>query len=432
MNHNQYLLQEILLNRVEGLTWYYFQVDLSKRDLLDSPMSFVDLAVKLKRNKKGIWKHKGDPIEPTELFSIVSRFLRRNPEVATVVLKRIFDTNLVANKAAIEEGLLGRLNLKETKRRSKQYDKVRKKEYPIRSNRKYVILAEGDSWFQFPRIYGISLTRDILNHLAREKQFLLKTLASAGDWLSNLLRAGDYIEELPKLNPDVLLISGGGNDLVGADRIAQMVSVPSHNVRTEEFQLLMDDLFESRSGAPDFKEHIYKDGQKFIEEEFIDFLNIVFIQYYLLFNALTNMDKYANMLIFTHGYDYCYPRLKTRGNGLLLSLYEKLSGYGGRWLSLPLSTKGIDKEADQKAIIYFMIHEFNELLIPLAQNFKNLYHIDCRGVAPEQTDWIDELHLKAGKYKMIADKIKACILDEGDLRSQSVIPVIDKVFSCQI
>ena len=56
-----------------------------------------------------------------------------------------------------------------------------------------------------------------------ENNFAVWSLASGGDWLLNMLSARQYVEELSVLHPDVFLISGGGNDLVGSSRLAAVV-----------------------------------------------------------------------------------------------------------------------------------------------------------------------------------------------------------------
>ena len=65
----------------------------------------------------------------------------------------------------------------------------------------------------------------------------------------------------------------------------------------------------------------------------------------------------------------------------------------------------------RSAILYTMITEFNEMLIQLANfhGLPNLYHIDCRGVARDEHDWFDELHLKSESFGVIANAYKACM-----------------------
>lgn len=83
-----------------------------------------------------------------------------------------------------------------------------------------IILAEGDSWFLFP-----FFIKDIVDHLIDKEDCAVYSMAYGGDWLTNIIYEGKYVEEVSLLSPDVFLISGGGNDLVGSYRIACMVDI---------------------------------------------------------------------------------------------------------------------------------------------------------------------------------------------------------------
>ncbi|MEO8446687.1 MAG: hypothetical protein ABI528_04285 [bacterium] len=59
-----------------------------------------------------------------------------------------------------------------------------------------------------------------------------------------------------------------------------------------------------------------------------------------------------------------------------------------------------------------MIYELNKVFIWLAgrEQFKNVYHIDCRGIAEGNIEnWFDELHLKSDKFSKIAAAYKFAI-----------------------
>ena len=81
------------------------------------------------------------------------------------------------------------------------------------------IVIEGDSWFEHPII------KDTFDWLSEKLQgkYALYSLAHGGDWLMNIIRDGKYISELPIIKPEVLLLSGGGNDLVDYNRLSLMV-----------------------------------------------------------------------------------------------------------------------------------------------------------------------------------------------------------------
>ena len=84
----------------------------------------------------------------------------------------------------------------------------------------------------------------------------------------------------------------------------------------------------------------------------------------------------------------------------------------GKWLLDVMELKQIYDKDDQEAILYAMIHEFNEMLIQLAhyKGFTNLYHIDCRGAAGlNSKGWFDELHLTSNKYERVSQTFIECI-----------------------
>ena len=82
-----------------------------------------------------------------------------------------------------------------------------------------MILAEGDSWFQFP-----ICVKDIIDWLIKEDNFAVYCIAAGGDWIANIIYEEKYIEELSVHALDVFLMSGGGNDMVGGNKLAVMVS----------------------------------------------------------------------------------------------------------------------------------------------------------------------------------------------------------------
>ncbi|NND00411.1 MAG: SGNH/GDSL hydrolase family protein, partial [Gammaproteobacteria bacterium] len=81
------------------------------------------------------------------------------------------------------------------------------------------IVAEGDSWFQYPL-----LLQDTIDQLINldNFQYAIYGLSGAGDLLSNIVREDEISEAIERENPDVLLLSGGGNDLVGDGRLSML------------------------------------------------------------------------------------------------------------------------------------------------------------------------------------------------------------------
>ena len=145
--------------------------------------------------------------------------LKDYPEYLDKLTRKIFDVNegSILNRSESGKGVLGRLNRFSRLGRQRQYFKKINQGFR-RHQGERIILAEGDSWFEFP-----VFVTDIIDWLTKNKNYAIFSFASAGDWLSNMINTKEYIENLPIHTPDVFLISGGGNDLVGENRITTMI-----------------------------------------------------------------------------------------------------------------------------------------------------------------------------------------------------------------
>lgn len=326
------------------------------REILSNPHSF----------------NKEKEVQAAELldFQDVRELIRRIYDVNEKVLLEISDANA---------GNLAWPNRKATKRRQKKYYKRISNGHRIdnRKNSNQLILAEGDSWFQFPL-----LIKEIIDWLIRDKRNAVFSIAYAGDWVTNIIYDGEYISELAIHKPDVFLISGGGNDLLGASKLAVMLKLPSSlTINPEDY----------------------------IKDEFYSFILTLKIMYRKMFGNIQKSGKYNEMKIITQGYDYPFPRMpKFKLKHPLNAIITKFYG-SGKWICLPMDIVGIPDERLGKEfkdlrrdIMRLMINAFNTMFISLAGEFDNVFHIDCRGVAPRVDDWYDEIHLRSKSYQVIS------------------------------
>jgi len=338
------------------------------------------------------------------------------------MIRRIFSINentLLEQSSTAASGLK-RLNEIATKARVDTYYKRMLFE---RGKVNKVIVAEGDSWFQFP-----FFVKDIIDHLNEpENRYAISSIAYAGDWLTNMIYEGKYIEELTIHRTDVFLISGGGNDLVGSNRLAAMVrSLPKReeDISDKEQEAMKDaqEYYTIHQCADDKDRSEIVRGRRFLNKDFFAFILTIKAQYYLMFRGLHKASAFSNMKIITQGYDYAIPTYELR-NGIphmhkgLLNLFEYFVNYfvgSGQWLYTPLMIRNIVDRKDQRCIVKAMIYEVNEMFIELANNpdFVRLHHIDCRGVAQNFNDWFDEIHLKSHMYKRIAKAYKFVIEEQ--------------------
>ena len=308
-----------------------------------------------------------------------------------IMIKRIYDMNeeglLEASDATT--GALGTLNKSSTEKRIANYYKRIKKKIRYDGNNK-IVLAEGDSWFQFPMFVD-----DIIDWLNKSDHLAVYSIAYGGDWITNILYEGKYITELPIHQPDAFMISGGGNDMVGGNRLAMMVD---HNVNYSRRTV------EELNDLPDIEGHEQDifNGSSYLKKEFYAFTNVIKLQYHTIFSGIEKSGKFPNMMILTQGYDYAIPSWKRKFDWRYLhkSLMNSVVD-SGRWLARPLHIKAIP-EKDQHPIVKAMIFEVNEVLKAIAKKYTNVYHIDCRDIAGGSKGWFDELHLKSHVYKKVA------------------------------
>ena len=337
------------------------------------------------------------------------------------MIKRIYNMNesSLLEQSDASTGKLGELNQKSTEKRTKKYYKKIDRGFrnPDKKSNK-VILSEGDSWFQFP----IDV-KDIIDWLIKKCNYAIYSIAYGGDWITNIIYEGKYIEELSVHTPEVFLMSGGGNDMVGGNKIAVMVSKDyQENTKYKSIEEL--DRFEELTDTD--KQEIFE-GQKYLLKEFYSFLITIKAQYYLVLDSILKSGL-TDMMIIIQGYDYAIPSLRNRFS-LRYPLQYFINTFvdTGKWLARPMLIKGIINEETQRKIIKAMIFEFNEILksIAIAGKFQNVYHIDCRGVAKGQKDWYDELHLKSHVFKKVA-RVYSMLIN-GEIKGKKVIRVVDNV-----
>ena len=311
------------------------------------------------------------------------------------------------------EGIMGFLNRKSTARRKKKFNR-RIKKIKDTANRK-IIYAEGDSWFQFPLFI-----RDIIDWLNRfnQKRNIIYSDAYGGDWITNIIYESQYVPALSVLRPDFFLISGGGNDLVGNNRLAIMVRRENDPVEPCEKYTAIDQINDPDPDLDEKHKQMIVDAQKYITKEFYAFLLTIKAQYILLFRSIYHPDSpHKNMISITQGYDYAIPGMRPKWR--ILHLFQVFVNFlvdNGGWLKRPLNIRGIFCPEIQKLIVTAFIYEFNLIFISLARNFgfDNLYHIDCRGLADKQPrSWYDELHYRSRVFKKVAEAYQSII--DGNL-----------------
>ena len=321
----------------------------------------------------------------------------------------------IINKSIASKGVLGYLNHESRNKRLRRFEKRygsdfrNKKQHPENK----IVLAEGDSWFEYP----LFLT-DITDNLMQQDNLAVYSLAAGGDWVANMVSNAEYQQEYLQIKPDVFIISGGGNDIVGDQGITHFVTahpIDQHadfvdNYRKYvilranhqpvpmcngsfcpiEYHAFEDSMpsFSARIDTASLNKIVW--GRRYINKNYYRWLVTFKLEIKLLFASLRQLDSlhFASLKIITQGYDYVIPSMK-RDFGM------RLITKNGHWLKMPFEKAGIEDQYTQEAIIMAMIFDFNEMLIEIGKEYKNIYHVDVRGF----THYLEEYnHKKPGAY----------------------------------
>jgi hypothetical protein len=241
-----------------------------------------------------------------------------------------------------------------------------------------LLVAEGDSWFDYP-------LNDVLSMLEDEHGFDVEAVAHKGDTVEDMAygvgQFDDFVRLLEKLLrqgrvPDAILLSGGGNDIAG-----------------DEFAMLINHVL---SGLPPVNADIVR--------------GLVDIRlrnaYTFLISGLTEIAvRYLSrpIPILLHGYDYAVPD----GRGFL----GGWSFFPGPWLQPGLLQKGHQNLNSNKAIVRTLIDAFNVMLqqVSALPQFGHVRYVNLRGTlsqgAAYRKDWVNELHPTREGFRAVAAKI---------------------------
>jgi hypothetical protein len=224
-------------------------------------------------------------------------------------------------------------------RRNYRYKKMAK-QYPDLPK----MVSEGDSWFQHP------LLDDIIDNIANN--YPTYCLAAAGDTIRNYFSKGEVIQAVREIKPAILILSGGGNDILGD-------SMPNF---LNEFT---DSLEEGQQPG------------RFFNPTFTAELDDICDIYRNLFEHFKT--ERPDMPILIHSYDYPHPRATG-------------AGPKSNWLGQYLDQKKITRAVDRSSAVKYMLDEFNARLKKVADAYPGqVYYLDLRNLVRDN-QWDDEIH----------------------------------------
>ena len=215
------------------------------------------------------------------------------------------------------------------------------------------IVSEGDSWFQYP--FQLD---DVIDHLMARKEFAVRSLGAGGDQLFEMAEDGEVFEAVAEEAPHIVLLSGGGNDVLGDGKLASYLKTFAEGRRAEEY----------------------------LKADFEVLAETILGLYQQIIEGL--LRQHPDLTILLHGYDYAIPA-------------------GGRWLGEPMATKGIVDPGTQRDIIRVILDRLNAEFVKLAARFDgSVVHVDCRNLVGEK-EWHDELHPTDAGFRKVAERFAA-------------------------
>lgn len=234
-----------------------------------------------------------------------------------------------------------------------------------------VIVAEGDSWFDYPP--GV----DILNWMHVDHGYSVQQFSHYGDTLENMIygehaaaaKPTDFlIRTIEHHRPRAFLFSGGGNDVAGPE--------------------LRPFLNHAQSGLPairlDYAERVFNENVRRAYEHLLD-----------AFHGASITTP-----VLAHGYGYPIPD----GRSVDLLIFR----VAGPWLKPAFDEKQWGPR-EAKETMRTLIDMFNDMLAGLASDYPDrFYHVDVRDLVRD-ADWVNELHVADSCYRRIARRFQEII-----------------------
>lgn len=240
-----------------------------------------------------------------------------------------------------------------------------------------VIVAEGDSWFDYPQF-------DILRILEDHHGYDIESVAHKGDRIEVMAYGDGQLEAFLRciekvlrqgITPRAILLSGGGNDIAG-----------------DELGMLLNHSASATAGLNDLI------LQGVIDER-------MRLAYVTILSKITNACEHRlgrPLPILLHGYDYPVPD----GRGFMGGWWM----FPGPWLEPSFREKGFHQMQDRVPLTNALIDRFNAMLNEVASlpYFSHVYYINLRGTLSVDDNykdyWANELHPTKDGFRQITQK----------------------------
>ena len=244
------------------------------------------------------------------------------------------------------------------------------------------LVAEGDSWFDYP-------LHDVLSLLEDQHGYDVESVAHKGDRVEEMAYGLGQLEELTRMLekllrrnvvPKAILLSGGGNDVAG-DEFGMLLNHERSPVRGLNGQVLAGVIDERVRSA-----------------------------YVTVLGAVTGVceGRIGHRLpILVHGYDYPVPD----GRGFLGGWWL----LPGPWLEPGFRQKGFEDLQERIGLTKQLIDRFNTMIRGVAAlgEFPHVKYVNLRGTlsvgADYETWWGNELHPTKRGFERVTERFATAL-----------------------
>lgn len=245
------------------------------------------------------------------------------------------------------------------------------------------ILAEGDSWFAYPK-GGIFFGKpanviDHLNAIKDDPDLIIRDTSSNGDEAVGMMCGEskfDLVKCLAANEYDILLFSGGGNDIVGAYDFEFFLN--TYQPGFSSMQCIRIDRFQRRLEQ--------------IRNAYCDLVELA-----------ADYSRNRAIRIVTHTYSIAKPI--PQGAEFFGGLV-KIDG-ARSWMYPYLMSKGIVDPQLQIEIVTYMLTRFRDMIVGLAQTDAyrdRLIVVDTHGTVKDD-EWLNEIHPTSEGFARVAKRI---------------------------
>ena len=244
---------------------------------------------------------------------------------------------------------------------------------------------EGDSWFSYPGLRGGNLYSRLSRRYSREAASL--QMAEPGDVIASVMAGCQHqlLREAFEVHRiDVLLYSGGGNDVVGDDLrdLVKPAGEPQSGMPMRFVGLRVPDVVFDHLSLRRFDHALQR-----IEAGFHTILDL--------------RDKYRpGSVVVGHSYDYARPS----GRGFRVAGLSR-----GPWLRPFFDEAGVPR-AKQQDVVMFLIDQFARALAGVVATRSNFIVVDSRGTLRDN-EWADEIHPSSDGFARLVEECWMPVLD---------------------